>query len=408
MAFELELPEGLKARGFTEAWVISKNIYVACRGEYLRLELYQDDWQKTLESIQTSFPEWCDKKTSSHFTAYIGTEFEKINSDDDPYEKTTIPYIQQKKLRLMLEQYEHDALNIERAKPWPTIELPIEPLGRIGTCSELRLHCPSYENPTTKPCGNPLGQPYFLSYVNVANNDTLFSDPIMDPVEEPTQIERIVESVKPSIDEYCSYKGIQECVIRKSLMQHIQENTKRICQICYDGRSKVANDARRYIESLPDVQEKVKRYMHKLSGPSLFDSFPPDFTLVDSINSIFSLEDEQTLKNSGVVEVLDVQEVRKGLRTNIMKYTNRPFPNEHELNAYLLTYCNSYGPPYIIQECRIFYLGIDHKKRPKFKIIVHYYEPKGHSHVFNVPNTKSDSVNLIGQMIRNEDSEHAS
>jgi hypothetical protein len=142
------------------------------------------------------------------------------------------------------------------------------------------------------------------------------------------------------------------------------------------------------------VQEKVQRYMHKLSGPHLFDSFPPDFTLVDSINSIFSLEDEQTLKNSGAVEDIDVQEVRKRL----MKYTNRPFPNEHELNAYLLTYCNDYGPPYIIQQCKIFYLGIDHKKRPKFKIIVHYYEPKGHSHVFNVPNTESDSVHLIGQM----------
>jgi hypothetical protein len=121
-------------------------------------------------------------------------------------------------------------------------------------------------------------------------------------MEEPTQIEKIIESVKPSIDEYCV--GIQECVIRKSLMQHIQENTKRICQICYDERSKVANDARRYIASLPDVQKKVQRYMHKLSGPSLFDSFPPDFTLIDSIHSIFSLEDEETLKNSGAVKFI--------------------------------------------------------------------------------------------------------
>jgi hypothetical protein len=104
MAFELELPRGLEARGFTEAWVISKKISATYRGEHLRFELYQDDWQQTLESIQTSFPEWCDKKTSSHFTAYIGTEYEKINSDDDPYERTSIPHIQQKKLRLMLEQ----------------------------------------------------------------------------------------------------------------------------------------------------------------------------------------------------------------------------------------------------------------------------------------------------------------
>jgi hypothetical protein len=411
MTLELKIPDGLKAREFSNIRVFGKEVQRYKDGTTSSFNLYKNDWQKTVESMQKRIPTWCDKKTSAHLIAYIGTEYDKLNDDDDPSyyddvvrEKTTIPSIQQKILRVILEQYECETLKRETGEPWPAIELPIEQLSLIGTCSELRLHYPPYENPTLKPCGNPLGQPYFLSYVNVANNDTLFSDPIMDPVEEPTQMERIIESVKASIDERRSiFTGIERYAVRKSLIQRILESKRRICQKCYDERSKVANDATRYVTSLPDVQEKVQEYMESSFHP--FDDFPPDFTLVDSIYTIFSLEDEQTLKNSEAIHDIDVHDVRKQMR-KIIENTNKPFPNEQELKAYLLKYCNDYGEPYNIQGCRIFYLGVDHKKRPRFKIIVHFSQPEGHSQIFDVPHPPSgsrwkNSVYLDGQMIYN-------
>lgn len=81
--FEIEVSDELSALGFSKIIVKGKDMFVTYNQGNIICTFYKNDWERTTKSIQKKFQnENVDKKATSHFIIYLGSEYIKLNSEN--------------------------------------------------------------------------------------------------------------------------------------------------------------------------------------------------------------------------------------------------------------------------------------------------------------------------------------
>jgi hypothetical protein len=113
-----------------------------------------------------------------------------------------------------------------------------------------------------------------------------------------------------------------------------------------------------------------------------------------TLHAIFSTDDTDVLAESGALFVSDyIKQIREDIKANFIKDSDRIFPNEQELTAYMIQNPND---EFQIQYCKIFDLGLTKNRNRKFTIIIHYSHPKGYWIDFNVPSIQKTGTSVLG------------
>src|SRR5207247_9770644 len=117
-------------------------------------------------------------------------------------------------------------------------------------------------------------------------------------------------------------------------------------------------DVESYIISLPD-RSKVQEIYYDVNTLERYFSY-----LENNLDIIFSTEEANALADRLMVDGDYIDGVREHIRSFFIKDENRIFPNDPELTDFMQRYHNSLHK---ISYCKIFELGCDNKKRPRYK-----------------------------------------
>lgn len=292
-----------------------------------------------------------------------------------------------------------------------------------------------------KSCGKRLHPPYYLLYCYYHGGERLCSHPCMNADDEAIQTIKIAELIK------CQSKNVnldsfggpgdgteQGRISLKDDYTNTKLRSKvRLCQECYDRQKRIdeeltelcmneheklslerqiyseqENERRnkpiksctselgRYITSLPDRSYMLEKEL----GFNVLDEYWRDWSMEHSRNldailhAIFSNQDPDVLEKSGASFVSDyIKQIREDIKTNFIKDSDRIFPNEQELTAYMI---QNVKDEFQIQYCKIFDLGLTKNGSTKFTIIIHYSRPKGYWIDFDVPSIQRTGTFVLG------------
>lgn len=270
-------------------------------------------------------------------------------------------------------------------------------------------------------CGKRLHPPYYLLYCYYSGGERLYSNPCMNTYDEAIQTIMIAELIKcqsrnmdyinrklcskmrlchecydrhkqtdEEIDETYMKEHEMLSLERKTYSEHENERRNKPIESC-------TSDIERYMISLPDRSYLLEKEL----GFNVLDKHWRDWSMDHSLNlqailhGIFSTQDPGVLEDAmGYCTSSEiVRNIREDIKKNFIKDSDRIFPNEQELTAYMIQNAND---EFQIQYCKIIDLGPTKNGDRKFTIIIHYSRPKGYWVDFDVPSIHKTSISVLG------------
>ena len=290
----------------------------------------------------------------------------------------------------------------------------------------------------SKTCGRQLHPPYYLYY---GSGKGLYSNPCMNSDDEAIQTIKIAELIKCQnqyldLDSFIGPSDGTEqgrIALRDDYINSRLRSKMRLCQECYDRYKKVdeendefyadehetlslerkiylerererrskpiescTSELERYLLSLPDRSYMLEKDL----GFNVFDEYWTDWSIDESrymealLSAIFSTADPDILAKSGASFVSNyIIQIREDIRSNFIKDSDRIFPNDQELTAYMIQNVKN---ELQIQYCKIFDLGLTKKGNRKFSIIIHYSHPKGYWVDYEIPTVHRTGTHIRG------------